>query len=68
MAAFAAGTKVRKKASPMPTEDGYDDPQKAGENVALNANCWDVYSKSDCVRWHGALRCSKIATMAQMSI
>jgi hypothetical protein len=30
----------------MPTEDGYD-PQKAGENVALNANCWDVYSKSD---------------------
>jgi len=24
----------------MPTEDGYDDPQKAGENVALNANWW----------------------------
>ena len=47
MAAFAAGTKVRKKASPMPTEDGYDHPQKAGENVALNANCWDLYSKSD---------------------
>src|SRR5262249_53133736 len=52
---------------PMPTEDGYD-PQKAGENVALNANCWDVYSKSDCIRWHSALRCSKIATMTQMSI
>src|SRR5262249_43498972 len=26
------------------------DPQKAGENVALNPNSWDVYSKSDCVR------------------
>src|SRR5262249_34518046 len=36
MLAFAAGTKVRKKASPMPTEDGYDDPQKAGENVAAS--------------------------------
>jgi hypothetical protein len=44
MAAFAAGTKVRKKASPHPTEVGTIS-QKAGENVALNANCWDVYSK-----------------------
>jgi hypothetical protein len=43
MAAFAAGTKVLKKASPMPTEDGYD-PPKAGENVALNANCRDAYA------------------------
>ena len=42
---------------PMPIEDGYDHPQKAGENVALNANCWDVYSKSDCVRsaWRAAM-------------
>src|SRR5262249_41769512 len=43
MAAFAASTKVRKKASPMPTEDGYDDPQKAGGSNCLwtgDASLW----------------------------
>jgi hypothetical protein len=39
--AFAEGTKARKKASPChaPQKIDHDDPQKAGKNVALNANC-----------------------------
>src|SRR5262249_28622279 len=36
--AFAAGTQARKKA-PCPQKMDHDEPQKAGENVALNANC-----------------------------
>jgi hypothetical protein len=40
--AFAEGTKARKKASPShaPQKMDHDDPQKAGKNVALNANCF----------------------------
>jgi hypothetical protein len=39
--AFAEGTKARKEASPShaPQKMDHDDPQKAGKNVALNANC-----------------------------
>ena len=39
--AFAEGTKAGKKASPShaPQKMDHDDPQKAGKNVALNANC-----------------------------
>jgi hypothetical protein len=30
---------------PCPQKIDHDNPQKAGENVVLNANCWDVYRK-----------------------
>jgi len=53
MAAFAAGTKVRKKASPMPTEDGYDDPQKAGGSNCLwtgDASLWRCHSTSSSAK------------------
>jgi hypothetical protein len=47
--AFAEGTKARKEASPShaPQKMDHDDPQKAGKNVALNANLLraQVYSK-----------------------
>ena len=53
MAAFAASTKVRKKASPMPTEDGYDDPQKAGGSNCLwtgDASLWRRHSTSSSAK------------------
>jgi hypothetical protein len=57
MAAFAAGTKVRKKASPHPTEEGYDlteGRRKRGPQCELLGR---VLKNPTGVRWHGALRC-----------